>query len=115
MSLNLTGFDLTLPAGFPVFFDKNITFEDFISQFQKLTTQILCIKNHTTLNFYASTADFPYAPNQIRFDHKSSRNSNTEYYFVNINNNDIYCFFDYNIAKKYFHNWILIYLLQTNL
>ena len=68
-----------------VLISKNISFEDFVNNFQKYTNERLCILNNSTL------ISFNKIPENLDFNYKIDK----KYYYRDIKNN-LYCFFEIN-------------------
>ena len=68
-----------------VLISKNISFEDFVNNFQKYTNEKLCILNNSTL------ISFNKIPDNLDFNYKIDK----KYYYRDIKNN-LYCFFEIN-------------------
>ena len=83
-------FEIKIPDGRPIQFPQDSTFENFISQFQVYCPKILCIINNVHLQYYDKNG---VIPTNIRYDYKQKRNGLTEYYFRDIDNNNLYCVF----------------------
>jgi len=94
-------YELKLPDDYKVQFNQDITFENFIAQFQPFCDKLLCIINGTTLRFYDKTNKFP---DNLRYDHKQRRGSLTEYCFRDIDNDNIYCIFGRENAMIFYPN-----------
>lgn len=78
-------------------FERESTFENFISQFQVFCSKVLCIKNGKYLYFYDKQED---VPKNIYFEYKKRRGEMTEYYFRD--NTNSYCVFGRDSAKFFF-------------
>ena len=98
--MNQYSFDIKLLEE-KIIFEKESTFENFISQFQIFCSKILCVINGNSLQFYDKTEDIP---KNIRFDYKKRRGKITEYYFKDNNTNAVYCVFGRDSAKIFFPN-----------
>lgn len=72
------------------------TFENFVSQFQQHTEKILCVLNGSSLLFFQKQGPFPSG---LRFDYKQKRNGITEYYFRDVQEDNLYCVFTREIAE----------------
>jgi len=70
-------------------FDNGFTYENFIGQFQKHSSKILCIVNQKILHIYDKNDKYPEL---LKFEYTKKHNDIDEFYFKN-RNNDIYCFF----------------------
>lgn len=85
-----------------IIIQQDMTFERFVEQFQKCTSQILCIIDNSIIHYF----DINNIPPQknIRFDRKRKGKNSTEYYFRHIHDNTLYCIFGRESAKKFYHN-----------
>ena len=70
-------------------FDNGFTYENFIGQFQKHSSKILCIVNQKILHIYDKNDKYPEL---LKFEYTKKHNDINEFYFKN-RNNDLYCFF----------------------
>jgi hypothetical protein len=70
-------------------FDNGFTYENFIGQFQKHSSKILCIVNEKILHIYDKNDKYPEL---LKFVYTKKNTDIDEFYFKNINN-DLYCFF----------------------
>jgi hypothetical protein len=70
-------------------FDNGFTYENFIGQFQKHSSKILCIVNQKILHIYDKNDTYPEL---LKFEYTKKHNDINEFYFKN-RNNDLYCFF----------------------
>jgi len=70
-------------------FDNGFTYENFIGQFQKHSSKILCIVNEKILHIYDKNDKYPEL---LKFVYTKKKTDIDEFYFKNINN-DLYCFF----------------------
>ncbi len=80
-------------------FFNGSTFENFMGQFQKYSTSILCIIDGALLKIF-NTHD--HIPKNIRFDYKLNKEYVIEYYFRDIEDNTLYCVFGRDAAKIFF-------------
>ena len=83
-------FDVKIPESHKIKFTQDITYENFMAQFQKFCPVLLCIINGTTLHYYNGDGD---TPQSIRFDRKRRTPHVTEYYFKDMDNDNTYCVF----------------------
>jgi len=79
--------------------EDQFSFENFVSQFQKYTEQILCIENGTLLRIYERVSDFPA---NVILDYKRKKTNLTEYYFRVPETNNRYCVFGRDKALNIF-------------
>jgi hypothetical protein len=70
-------------------FDNGFTYQNFIGQFQKHSSKILCIVNEKILHIYDKNDKYPEL---VKFVYTKKKIDIDEFYFRNINN-DLYCFF----------------------
>jgi uncharacterized protein YjbI with pentapeptide repeats len=70
-------------------FDNGFTYQNFIGQFQKHSSKILCIVNEKILHIYDKNDKYPEL---VKFVYTKKKIDIDEFYFKNINN-DLYCFF----------------------
>ena len=70
-------------------FDNGFTYENFIGQFQKHSSKILCIINEKILHIYDKNDKYPEL---LKFEYTKKHNDIDEFYFKNTDN-DLYCFF----------------------
>jgi hypothetical protein len=91
---------IALPNDFKINIDQDITFENFVSQFQQFSDKILCIVNGTTLHFYDKNTVMP----NVRYEYKQRRGSLIEYYFRDMINNNLYCVFGRDNAVLFYPN-----------
>lgn len=92
-------FDLKLPEGKLLHFGQDVTFENFVGQFQANCPKLLCVVDGTTLRHYDRHGALP---KQIRFDYKQTWNGITEYYFRDMNTDSLYCVFGRITARIFY-------------
>lgn len=92
-------FDVKIPEGHTVKFTQEVTFENFVGQFQPYCTKLLCVVDGTSLYYYDKTGPLP---TNIRFDYKQRRGTLTEYYFRDIETDTLYCVFGYEAARLFY-------------
>jgi hypothetical protein len=90
-------------------FDNGFTYENFIGQFQKHSSKILCIVNQKILHIYDKNDKYPEL---LKFEYTKKHKDIDEFYFKMINTNNIYCFFDTNILNNKSLTQSKDYLLQ---
>lgn len=90
---------IKISEGSRIKFQQEMTFENFMGQFQQNCHMILCIINGTILHYYPRGSKFP---NNIRFDYKHRRGSITEYYFRDNDDETLYCVFGREAAKHFY-------------
>jgi hypothetical protein len=92
-------FDIKLPDGKLVHFDQDVTFENFVGQFQAGCPKLLCVVDGTVLRHYDRHGALP---KNIRFDYKQVRNGIVEYYFRDIGTDSLYCVFGRDPARIFY-------------
>lgn len=93
-------FSIKIPEGRLINFEQDLSFENFIGQFQVFCpTKLLCIVDGTSLRFYDRPGTIPV---NIRFDYKQRRGKFIEYYFRDIENDSLYCVFGREAAKIFY-------------
>ena len=80
-------------------FKQEMTFENFVGQFQESCPMILCIINGTILHYYQKGDNFP---NDISFDYKHKRGEIMEYYFRDNTDETLYCIFGRKNALSFY-------------
>lgn len=77
-----------------VVFKNNSEFKDFIGQFQIHCKKLLCIVNNNKLKFYSRKDEIPKNIKLLEI----KNNTIDEYYFQDLDTQDIYCLFSKNAA-----------------
>lgn len=98
---SLTGCDIELLENYVVKFEQDASFENFIAQFQEMCPKLLCIVNGTSLRLYDKKSPEAF-PQNIRFDYKQQRGKIIEYYFRDIDTDNLYCVFGRECAKIFY-------------
>jgi hypothetical protein len=81
-----------------IVFKNNIDLKQFISQFQIHCKKLLCIVNDKILRFYSKKENLPKNLKYIRMEEHNI----AEYYFEDLDTNDIYCIFGKNAATIFY-------------
>lgn len=89
-------FDIKIPEGNTVEFRQEVTFENFVGQFQPYCAKLLCVIDGTILHYYDKKGPLP---TNLRFDYKQRRRTLTEYYFRSIDTDTLYCVFGREAAR----------------
>lgn len=80
-------------------FGQEVTFENFIGQFQPYCGKLLCVVDGTILHYYDKKGPLP---TNLRFDYKQRRRTLTEYYFRSIDTDTLYCVFGREAARSFY-------------
>lgn len=88
-----------IPSNINIQIEQDINIENFISQFQQYTDKIICVVNSNIIKYYDAKDKLPQ---NLRFDNKKRYNSDYQYYFRSIDDDDLYCVFGRNAAKMLF-------------
>lgn len=101
MAENLS-LNINIPEGKLIQINQDVTFENFIGQFQTYCSQLLCVINGTSLRYYNKNNIPNEIPTNIRFDYKQRREKVSEYYFRDIDDDTLYCVFGREAALIFY-------------
>lgn len=92
--------------------ENNISFENFVGQFQQGCSKLLCIVDGVHMCYYDKMGEIP---NNIKFFKKEKYKSITEYYFKSLDDNTQYCVFGRDAASTFYPAINLVDPLSTTI
>lgn len=81
-------------------FENNVDIKKFISQFQVHCKQLICLINNETIKYYTKREQLPNNTSYLYM----KKNTVDEYYFKDLDTNDIYCVFGKLAANVFYPN-----------